>query len=138
MRAAKKLIKGKDKSLPIAMMGHHPWSYRGDGSVHIDGNKNGLLVDVAQWAKEGLVDQVVAAGYFTKGGTPEKAYAYLKKEVKGKCEIWLYAWVPTNMKEYETSLKMARKLGAKQILYWESDYIDSPSHAEFAKALLGK
>jgi len=111
MKEAHKLIKGKNKSLPIAMMGHHPWSYRGDGTARINGNHNGLLLDVARWAKEGWVDEVVAAGYFTKGGTPQKAYAYMKKEVKGKCKVWLYAWVPATMDLFKHSLQTAKKLG---------------------------
>jgi hypothetical protein len=49
-----------------------------------------------------------------------------------------HAWVPTCMKDFETSLKTAKKLGAKQILYWESDYLDAPGHAEFTKELLKK
>jgi uncharacterized lipoprotein YddW (UPF0748 family) len=136
MKEAHRIIKQKDKSLPIAMMGHHPWSYRGDGTVRINGNRNGLLLDVARWAKEGWIDEVVAAGYFTKGGTPEKAHAYMQKEVGEKCKIWLYWWVPVTMKDYEKSLRTAEKLGASQILFWESDYIDHPVRATFSKELL--
>ena len=136
MQAAHRLIKRKDAALPIAMMGHHPWSFRGDGTARINGNRHGLLLDVARWAKDGLIDEVVAAGYFTKGGTPEKAYAYLKKKVGNHCRIWHYAWVPASMQEFDASLKTAAKLGARQILYWESDYIDSPSRAEFGNAIV--
>ncbi len=136
MQAAHRLIKRKHAALPIAMMGHHPWSYRGDGTTRINGNRNGLLLDVARWAKAGLIDDLVAAGYFTGDGTPEKAYAYLKKAVGNHCRIWHYAWVPSNMREFDASLKTAAKLGAGQILYWESDYIDAPSRAEFGKAIM--
>jgi hypothetical protein len=136
MKEAHRRIKRKSKSLSIAMMGHHPWSYRGDGTVRINGNRNGLLLDLVRWAKEGLVDEVVAAGYFTKGGTSEKAYAYMQKEVGEKCKIWLYWWVPVTMKDYEKSLRTAEKLGASQILFWESDYIDHPMRAKFSKELL--
>jgi len=122
VKDAHKLIKKKCKSLPIAMMGHHPWSYRGDGTVRLNGNKNGLLLDVAQWAKEGWIDEAVAAGYYRKGGTPAKAYAYMKELVGRNCGVWSYEWVPCNTEQFEASIKRAKRLGAKQILYWESDY----------------
>ena len=135
MRAAHRLVKRKNAALPIAMMGHHPWSHRGDGTARINGNRHGLLLDVAQWARDGLIDDIVAAGYFTAGGTPEKAYAYLKKEVGDTCRIWHYAWVPMSKAEFDASLKTAAKLGAGQILYWESDYIDHSNRAEFVREI---
>lgn len=136
MRAAHKLIKEKSSSLLISMMGHHKWSYRGC-TPHINGNLYGLLLDVETWAKDGLIDSIVTAGYFAGGGNAEvgnakKAYAYAKDEVKGKCDVWLYWWVPESMSDFDLSVRTARQLGAKQILYWESDYIDRPEMKTFA------
>jgi uncharacterized lipoprotein YddW (UPF0748 family) len=125
VKDAHRLINRKSQKLPIAMMGHHPWSFRGDGTDWINGNKHGLLLDVEKWAKEGWIDQAVAAGYFSKtrkGGTPNKAYNYMKELTKGRCEIWTYEQVPWHIEEIQANLKRAKRLGAKQILYWESDH----------------
>ena len=40
----------------------------------------GMLLDDETWAREGLMDEAVAAGYYMPGGTPELAYDALKKE----------------------------------------------------------
>jgi hypothetical protein len=96
---------------------------------------------VAAWAKEGLVDEVVAAGYYRKDkngkpcGSQEKAYRYMKDLVAGRCNVWLYEWVPSTMPDFETSLKRAQKLGAKQILYWEADYIDCGGRKKFSEGM---
>jgi uncharacterized lipoprotein YddW (UPF0748 family) len=137
VKEAHKLIKQKNKSLPIAMMGHHPWSFRGDGTAKINGNRHGLLLDVTRWAKEGWVDEVTAAGYFRKWGTAAKAYAYLKEEVKNYAAIWLWWWMPSTPEDFTKSVRVAQKLGSSQILYWESDYVDAPGRAAEAKNLLG-
>jgi len=137
MREARQLIKGKSERLRISMMGHHPWSYRG-ATPWINGNFNGLLLDVKTWAKEGLIDEAVAAGYFTshvKGGTPAKAYAYMQEEVGGKCDVWLYWWLPSNAAEFGESIKAGEELNAKQILYWEGDYLDYKDRAADAGEL---
>jgi len=53
-------------------MVQHPWSYRGDNPKYAD-NLQGLLLDVETWAREGLMDAAVPAGYYAphSGGTPE-------------------------------------------------------------------
>ena len=110
-------------------MVQHPWSYRGDNPKYAD-NLQGLLLDVETWANEGLMDAAVPAGYYApnSGGTPELAYEHLRKLTGGKIDIWMYAWVPTTAEEFRSGLETARKLGAKQILYWEADYIDNNPH----------
>ncbi len=110
-------------------MVQHPWSYRGDNPKYAD-NLQGLLLDVETWANEGLIDAAVPAGYYApnSGGTPELAYDHLKKLTGGKIDIWMYAWVPTTAEEFRSGLETAQKLGAKQILYWEADYIDNNPH----------
>lgn len=137
MRAAHKLIKAKSRRLPISMMGHHPWSYRGATPL-IDGNLNGLLLDVRTWAREGLIDEAVAAGYFSphvKAGTPREAVEYLRTEVGGQCNVWLYWWLPPTVVDFRASVRMAETVGARQLLYWESDYLDLPERASDAGKL---
>jgi hypothetical protein len=125
MRLAHDLIKAKDHSLPISVMGQHPWSFRGE-TPRINGNLNGLLLDFHEWAREGWIDAAVPAGYYTKGATPEMAYAYMKDLVGKYCPIWLFTWVPPDTAQFHEGLELAQKLGARQILQWESNYIDLP------------
>ena len=129
MRSVRKLANSKSPKLPVAVMVQHPWSYRGDNPKYAD-NLQGLLLDVEAWASEGLMDAAVAAGYYApnSGGTPELAYEHLKELTGGKIDIWMYAWVPTTAETFRTGLENARKLSAKQILYWEADYIDNNPH----------
>lgn len=137
MREAHKLIKAKSDRLSVSMMGHHPWSYR-CVTPHINGNLNGLLLDVKTWAKEGLIDEAMGWGGispYVKGGTTEKAYEYLKAEVDGKCDVWLWWWLPPNPAEFRKSIKAAERLNAKQLLYWESDYLDLTERAADAGEL---
>jgi len=134
MRDAHKLIKAKSDSLVISMMGHQPWSYRG-ATPRVNGNLFGLLIDTATWAREGLIDDIVAAGYYTAGGTPEGAYACMEDEVGERCNIWLYWWLPPDADDFRKSIETAEKLGAKQVLYWESDYLDLPERAAAAEEL---
>ncbi len=113
-------------------------SRRNPLAAHSQHNLQGLLLDVATWADEGLVDAAVPAGYYAanSGGTPELAYEYLKKLTGGKIDIWTYAWVPTTVDEFRSGLEIACKLGAKQILYWEADYIDNnPRKTELQKVM---
>ncbi len=124
MRKARKLMKSLKPELPLAVMGQHPWSYRGAGHK-IDGNLRGLLLDTATWAKEGLMDSIVAAGYYRDGGTAQQAYEWLRSETQGLINIWLYGWVPDTPEQFDGEMALARQLGASQILFWEADYIDA-------------
>src|SRR5206468_10922899 len=119
--------------LPVAVMVGHPWHYRG-AVDKIDGNLRGLLLDVTTWAREGLMDTAVAAGYYRDGGNAELAYRALQKETEGKVDVWTYAWVPQNVADFEATLATARNVGAKQILFWEADYIDDRPNAAELKA----
>jgi hypothetical protein len=121
MREARKLISAR--KLPLAVMVGHPWHYRG-AVDRIAGNLKGLLLDVATWAKEGLIDSVVPAGYYRDGGDGEKAYRAVKEETGGKVEVWPYAWVPQNVGEVEQAVELTKKLGARRVLFWEADYLD--------------
>ena len=119
----------------MAVMVGHPWHFRGTID-RIAGNLKGLLLDVGAWAREGLVDCVVAAGYYRDGGTPEKAYRALKEETGGKVDVWSYAWVPQTVAEFDRDFNLARSLGARQLLFWEADYIDDRKNAAELKAAM--
>jgi hypothetical protein len=121
MRECAKLLREHKK--PIAVMVGHPWHYRGEMD-RIDGNLRGLLLDVKTWAKEGLMDSAVAAGYYRDGGNAEKAWHALHDEAGGKVDVWLYQWVPNTPFEFSGSLVQAKSVGAQQILFWEADYIE--------------
>lgn len=124
MRGVRKLIERKrPKGLPVSVLVGHPWLYRG-AKDRIDGNLAGLLLDVTAWAREGLIDEVVPAGYFRDGGNAELACQALKEETLGKTPVVLYAWVPGSVDEFKGNLDVARRVGARQILFWEADYID--------------
>jgi hypothetical protein len=135
MREVRKLAAKRDRPLPISAMVGHPWHYRGEQNK-IDGNLRGLLLDVKTWALEGLVDSVVAAGYYLAGGNAESAAKALREETENKVDVWTYAWVPNTVAEANQSFAVAEKVGAKQILYWEADYIDDRANAVELKAAM--
>ena len=137
MRAARKLARSQKRPVPVAVMVGHPWHYRGLMDK-IDGNLRGLLLDVTTWAREGLMDAAVAAGYYRDGGTPEMAYRALKKETEGKVDVWSYAWVPQTVADFQRDFALAQQLGAKQILFWEADYIDDRPQAAELKAAMSQ
>ena len=132
MREARRLT-GK---LPVSVMVGHPWHYRGMLDP-IAGSLKGLLLDVRTWANEGLMDAAVAAGYYRAGGNAELAYKSLREECSGgNVDAWTYAWVPNTVAEFERDYQLARSLGAKQILFWEADYIDGRASAAELKAAM--
>jgi hypothetical protein len=135
MRAVRKVARSQKRAPPIAIMVGHPWHYRGLMDK-IDGNLRGLLLDVNTWAREGLMDAAVAAGYYRDGGTPELAYRALKKETESKVDVWSFAWVPQNVAEFQRDFALAQQLEARQVLFWEADYIDDrPQVAELKAAM---
>lgn len=126
MREARKLIRDREPNIPVAALVHNPWGYRGAPTdTPYDGNLRGLLLDVKTWAREGLVDEIVAAGYYRGGGNAELAWKHLTEETEGRCKVWLYGWIQSP-EVFAADLALARKLGAPQILLWESDYIGLP------------
>ena len=127
--------RAKRKNVPVCAMVGHPWHYRG----HLDpiaGNLRGLLLDVNAWAREGLVDAVIPAGYYRHGGTPEMAFDALRKETEGNVDVWFYGWVPQNVGEFDRDVALAQKLGAARVLFWEADYIDERANAAELKAAM--
>jgi uncharacterized lipoprotein YddW (UPF0748 family) len=138
MRDARKLVNAHARKVPICAMVGHPWHYRGTVD-RIAGNLKGLLLDAKTWADEGLIDSILAAGYYRDGGTPEMAYKALKEETGNKLDVWTYAWVPQNVGEFDRDYQLAKSVGAKQILFWEADYIDDRANAaELKKAMTAK
>jgi hypothetical protein len=137
MRAARHVARSQNRPVPLAVMVAHPWHYRG-AMNRIDGNLRGLLLDVTTWAREGLMDAAVAAGYYRDGGTAEMAYQALQKETEGRVDVWSYAWVPQTPADFQRDFALARRLGAKQILFWEADYIDDRPQAAELKALMSR
>jgi len=146
MRQARALTKSHSKKLRLITMVHHPWSYRGVmpeminedtpqwvrnmSGNRVDGALNGLLCDIKTWSKENLMDDVIAAGYYIKGGNALLACEYLKKETEGKTPIMVYGWVPTTPEAFYKDVEIAQQVGTNEILYWEADYIDN-SGADF-------
>ncbi|MCX6623553.1 MAG: family 10 glycosylhydrolase [Acidobacteria bacterium] len=128
VRSVRGMMKSTKPKLPLAVMGVHPWCYRGMKDK-IDGNLRGMLLDMGGWAKDGLMDEAVAAGYYLNG-TPEMAFDALKAETGGKVALWLYAWVPESVANFERDFALAKKLGAKRLLFWEADYIDGRTNRE--------
>ena len=135
MRAVHERVKKHPKPLPVAVMVGHPWHYRGLQDP-IDGSLRGLLLDVATWAKEGLMDSAIAAGYYRAGGDATKAYQALAAETEGKVDLWYYAWVPQTPEELTREFAAANKLGAKRMLFWEADYIDDRPNAAVLKQIM--
>jgi len=137
MRAVRQLASRQRRALPVAVLVAHPWHYRGMQDP-IDGNLRGLLLDVAAWSREHLMDSAVAAGYYRAGGSAETAYRALQKEAAGFVDVWTYAWVPNTVPEFQGDVELARKLRARQMLLWEADYIDDRTNADELKAAMSQ
>ncbi len=136
VRDAHALIRRTDSRMPISAMVHNPWGYRGrpDDTPYKD-NLNGLLLDTRTWADEGLIDEIVAAGYYRKGGSAEAAYRSLRAETGGKVRAWLFGWIGSAA-QFRGDVSLAERLGAPQLLLWESDYIClPPAKADVVKAM---
>lgn len=131
MRELKKLVDAKRPGTEIATLVAHPWCYRGIGDK-IDGNLNGLLLELDVWAQEGLIDAVVGGGYYRDQGTPEQAYRAVQEETGGRIPVWLYVTMPDSVATLDANVAMARRLGAPQILFWEADLLDD-GRANFAE-----
>jgi len=136
MRAARELVRKHNHSLPIAVLVANPWQYRGLMDP-IDGNLRGLLLDVQTWAREYLVESAVAAGYYRSGGSSEKAYRALQRETHELVDVWTHSWVPSTVQQFQQDVDLAQKVGAKEMLLWEADYIDDrPNGAELKAPML--
>jgi hypothetical protein len=135
MRSVHERVAKHRKPIPVAVMVGHPWHYRGMQDP-IDGNLRGLLLDVATWAREGLMDAAIAAGYYRPGGDATKAFEALRAETQEKVDLWYYAWVPQTPDEFAREFDAATSVGAKRMLFWEADYIDDRPQAAALKAAM--
>jgi len=136
MREAHKLIRAKKPDITISVMIQHPWAYRGHLNK-INGSLYGLCLDVETWANEKLIDAAVVAGYYMDGGTAPLGYQYLKDLTHGQTDVWLYRWMPNSPAEFTNCIDEATTLGAKQILFWEADYIDGWGNKEEMNQAMG-
>jgi len=126
MRQARDLIKKTNPRTVISAMVHHPWGHRGaPNDTPYKDNLYGLLLDTRTWAREGLIDEIVAAGYYRPGGNAEKVYRWLQEETEGKVRVWLYGWIGSK-EQFLSDVHLAERVGAPQLLLWESDYIGLP------------
>lgn len=153
MRGVRRLVQARARPTGSAAMVQHPWAYRGILPEQITpetpqwvrnmrGNRyagalEGLLCDIKAWAREGLVDGMLASGYYAAGGTPELAYQYMRTETEGRIPLTLYAWVPQNADDLSRDLAIAERCGASELLFWEADYIDSRTPEQFAAIRAG-
>ena len=138
MRSVRQRLNLHRRHIPLSVLVGHPWHYRGLMDP-IDGNLRGLLLDVKTWANKALIDAAVAAGYYRPGGDAGKALQALRAETNDKVNIWYYAWVPQTPEEFTREFDAARRLGAKQMLLWEADYIDDrPNAAALRRAMSAK
>jgi len=136
MRQAAKVIREKKPEITISAMVHHPWAYRGLNGK-INGSFHGLCLDVETWNNEKLMDAVVAAGYYREGGNAALAYEYLKNLTHGQVDVWLFRWIPNTPAEFQNCIEEAQALHAKQILFWEADYIDNWGNEEEMNKVMG-
>lgn len=136
MREARRLIRRHNRSMPVAALVHQPWGYRGgpNDTPYAD-NLRGLLLDVKTWAWEELIDAVVGAGYYRPGGSPEAAFKHLREVTESRVAVWTYAWIGA-ADQFIADAQLAERLGASQMLLWESDYIAlPPENPETVKAM---
>lgn len=153
MREAAGLIRKTDARMPITVLVQHPWGYRGAPTdTPYKDSLSGLLLDVGQWAAEGLIDTVIAAGYYRPGGSPENAFRWLERVAAPTAQtvtgpagrdhctshhvvVGLYGWI-TTPDGFHADLRRARELGAHELLLWESDYLElPPARAELAETM---
>lgn len=141
MRQVRSLLDEQPRKIRVIAMVQHPWSYRGVlpemiddqtpqwvrnmGGHRIDGALNGLLCDIKTWARERLIDDIIAAGYYTAGGDALMACDYLRNETEGKLPIIVYGWVPTSPEAFFHDVAVAKYADTNEILCWEADYIDN-------------
>lgn len=145
MEAVRAEVRAASQPVPISVMTHHPWGYRGVlpgmpryaehrwmGGNRVNGSLAGLLCDVRTWAERDLVDGAVAAGYYVGQGSAEKAHAYLKAETGSRIPIALYCWMPKQVSDFQSCAIAAERVDAGELLFWEGDYLDTVPKGEQA------
>ena len=135
MRDARALIRAADPTCVVSCLVQHRFGYRGSPTdTPYAGSLQGLLADIETWADEDLMDVLLAAGYYRPGGSPEQAYKEMRRLTKGKVSVTLFGWL--NAGDFITSLPLAQKLRAPELLLWESNYVGlPPANDDFVKAM---
>lgn len=143
MRGIHAMLNSHDRKIPLIAMVQHPWSYRGLLPEHINadtparylkmngniykGAKEGLFCDIQRWADEKLVDKLLVAGYYCRGGTPQKAISWLTEQIRGSTVAPIaYFWIPGSADALREDTAIAGSFGINELLLWEADYIDNP------------
>ena len=70
--------------------------------------------------------------------SPQCRRRALKKETESKVDVWSYAWVPQTVADFQQDFALAQQLQAKQMLFWEADYIDDRPQAAELKAAMSQ
>ena len=105
MRKVRELVNKQPRRVPIAVMVGHPWHYRGLQDP-IDGNLRGLLLDVATWANEGLMDAAIPAGYYRPGGESAQAWSVTRSRHGDSADVLFF---PTK----EAAISAALAMGSR-------------------------
>ena len=103
----------------------------------IDGNLRGLLLDVATWANEGLMDAAIAAGYYRAGGDADEGVPGARRGDRAAKST--SGTTPGCRKRPTSSTATStppQTLGAKRMLFWEADYIDDRPKLPALKAAM--
>lgn len=146
MRGIRAMLNSRERNIPLIAMVQHPWSYRGLLPEHINadtperylkmsgntykGAKEGLLCDIKRWSEENLTDKIITAGYYCRGGTPQKAIGWLTEQVRDSAAAPIaYFWIPGSAEALRADAEIAAGFGIRELLLWEADYIDNPEPA---------
>ena len=83
------------------------------------------------------MDAAVAAGYYRDGGTPTKACAgAARRDRAARSMCGPTRGCRKTPAEFERDFDAGPILGAKQMLFWEADYIDDRPNAAELKAAM--
>ena len=100
----------------------------------IDGNLRGLLLDVATWAEEGLMDAAIAAGYYRAGGDADESVpSARRRNARAKSTSGTTPGCRKRRTNSRANSTPPTTLGAKRMLFWEADYIDDRPKAAALK-----
>lgn len=62
----------------------------------------------------------------------------MRGETGGRAQTHLYCWMPNKAGDFTRDAQLARSLGARELLFWEADYIDNlsePLRSEIAREM---
>lgn len=100
-----------------------------NGNIY-KGAKEGLLCDIQRWTDEKPTDKLLVAGYYCRGGTPQKAIGWLTEQIRDSSVASIaYFWIPGFAAALREDAAVAESFGIHEILLWEAGYIDNPEPA---------